>query len=60
MNNNLVDVNKRVSKRIYPSRKCRKPGCGEDFIPNDKRQATVVHNIELTITMMLEMKKIWK
>lgn len=31
-------LNKRVSNRRYPIRKCKKPDCQEDFVPSDSRQ----------------------
>jgi hypothetical protein len=33
---NLLD--KRISKRRYPIRKCKKPDCQEDFVPSDSRK----------------------
>ncbi|RAR48876.1 hypothetical protein [Flavobacterium lacus] len=31
-------LNKRISNRRYPLRKCKKPECKEDFVPSDSRQ----------------------
>jgi hypothetical protein len=31
-------LNKRISNRRYPLRKCKKPDCNEDFVPSDFRQ----------------------
>jgi hypothetical protein len=38
MKRKINQINRRVSNRRYPIRKCLKPDCNEDFIPTDSRQ----------------------
>ena len=38
MKQKINQINRRISKRRYPLRKCKKNDCQEDFVPTESRQ----------------------
>jgi hypothetical protein len=69
MNNKQIvrsSQSKRLSNRVYPPRKCKKPDCGQIFTPTDKRQEYCVpqhridHNNDLRVVKEQPLKLLGK